>query len=96
MGEIVRLQKYIAMCGTASRRGAEALISDGKVTVNGNKIILLGGAKYSKVRYGCYNVMMPGAAGMYALSSDYMVNLFTEKAGCTDLAVAPFRELDVK
>lgn len=65
-------------------------------TVNGNKIILPGGAKYSKVRYGCYNVMMPGAAGMYALSSDYMVNLFTEKAGCSDLAVAPFRELDVK
>ena len=38
MGVIVRLQKYIAMCGTASRRGAEALISDGKVTVNGKEI----------------------------------------------------------
>ena len=26
MGEIVRLQKYIAMCGVASRRKAEELI----------------------------------------------------------------------
>lgn len=35
MGEIVRLQKYIAMCGVASRRKAEELISAGKVKVNG-------------------------------------------------------------
>ena len=38
MGEIVRLQKYMAMCGAASRRGAEEIISAGRVTVNGNKI----------------------------------------------------------
>ena len=30
-----RLQKYIAMCGVSSRRKAEQLILDGKVTVNG-------------------------------------------------------------
>lgn len=35
MGEIVRLQKYMAMCGTASRRGAEQIIADGRVCVNG-------------------------------------------------------------
>lgn len=38
MGETVRLQKYIAMCGVASRRNAEVLISEGKVSVNGKKI----------------------------------------------------------
>lgn len=38
MGEIVRLQKYIAMCGIASRRNAEILISEGKVSVNGKKV----------------------------------------------------------
>ncbi len=39
MGEIVRLQKYIAMCGVASRRNAENLIAEGKISVNGQKII---------------------------------------------------------
>lgn len=38
LGEIVRLQKYIAMCGEASRRKAEELISGGRVKVNGERI----------------------------------------------------------
>lgn len=38
MGEIVRLQKYIAMCGVASRRAAESLISEGRVKVNGKTV----------------------------------------------------------
>ena len=38
MGEIVRLQKYIAMCGAASRRGAEEHIANGRVRVN-DKIV---------------------------------------------------------
>lgn len=38
MGETVRLQKYMAMCGVASRRGAEAIIESGRVSVNGEKI----------------------------------------------------------
>lgn len=38
MGEIVRLQKYIAMSGKASRRGAEELINEGRVKVNGEKV----------------------------------------------------------
>ena len=42
MGEIVRLQKYIAMSGAASRRAAEALIDEGRVKVNGQKITAQG------------------------------------------------------
>ncbi|PLX26387.1 pseudouridine synthase [Candidatus Parcubacteria bacterium] len=36
MPELVRLQKHIADLGICSRRKAEVLIADGKVTVNGN------------------------------------------------------------
>lgn len=38
MGEIVRLQKYIAMSGIASRRAAESMIANGRVSVNGTQI----------------------------------------------------------
>ena len=34
----MRLQKYLAQAGVSSRRGAEALIADGRVTVNGQLI----------------------------------------------------------
>ena len=37
-----RLQKYIAECGVASRRAAEELIKNGKVTVNGKLITEMG------------------------------------------------------
>lgn len=37
MGEKIRLQKYMAECGVASRRASETLISSGKVLVNGTK-----------------------------------------------------------
>lgn len=40
--EKIRLQKYIAMCGVASRRKAEELISFGAVTVNGKTVSQLG------------------------------------------------------
>lgn len=38
MGETVRLQKYIAMSGIASRRAAENIIAGGRVSVNGEKV----------------------------------------------------------
>ena len=40
--EEMRLQKFLAECGIASRRKCEELILDGKVTVNGETITLLG------------------------------------------------------
>lgn len=56
MGEIVRLQKYIAMCGEASRRASEELIAAGKVKVNGCVITELG----TKVEIGADTVVLNG------------------------------------
>lgn len=54
MGEIVRLQKYIAMSGEASRRAAEAMIEAGRVKVNGEIITELG----TKVEIGADKVQL--------------------------------------
>jgi 23S rRNA pseudouridine2605 synthase len=56
MGEIVRLQKYIAMSGIASRRAAEAMIADGRVSVNGEKVSEQG----IKVEIGADKVAVDG------------------------------------
>lgn len=56
MGEIVRLQKYISMCGEASRREAEKLIADGKVCVNDKKTTEMG----IKVEVGADKVTLSG------------------------------------
>ena len=39
---IVRLNKYLSECGIASRRKADEIIYDGRVSVNGNLVIELG------------------------------------------------------
>ena len=39
---MLRLQKFLADCGVASRRGAEKLISDGKIKVNGETVREMG------------------------------------------------------
>jgi 23S rRNA pseudouridine2605 synthase len=56
MGEIVRLQKYIAMSGIASRRAAETMIADGRVSVNGKKVSEQG----IKVEIGADKVAVDG------------------------------------
>ena len=38
----MRLQKYIASCGIASRRKAEEMIADGRVEVNGKIVMEMG------------------------------------------------------
>ena len=40
--ELIRLNKYLAMCGVASRRKADELIQQGRVEVNGKVITQLG------------------------------------------------------
>lgn len=42
MGEEVRLQKYLARAGVASRRASEDLIREGRVSVNGSIVTELG------------------------------------------------------
>ncbi len=42
MAELMRLQKYIALCGVASRRAAEDMITAGCVMVNGHTVTELG------------------------------------------------------
>ena len=56
MGEIVRLQKYIAMSGKASRRAAEELITSGHIKVNDKTITELG----TKVEIGADIVKLDG------------------------------------
>lgn len=68
MGEIVRLQKYIAMCGTASRRAAEKLIEEGKVKVNGQKVTELG----TKVEIGADLVTVSGRVQKFEQKKYYI------------------------
>ena len=56
MGEIVRLQKYIAQSGAASRRHAEELIAEGRVKVNGKTVTEFG----VKVEIGADSVELDG------------------------------------
>jgi 23S rRNA pseudouridine2605 synthase len=56
MSEPLRLQKYIALCGLASRRRAEEMIRQGRVTVDGEKISDMG----SKIIPGLQEVRLDG------------------------------------
>ena len=40
--EELRLQKYLAQCGVSSRRGAEQIIQEGRVTINGTVVTEMG------------------------------------------------------
>ena len=69
MGEIVRLQKYIAMCGAASRRGAEELIEKGRVNVNGKTVREMG----VKVEIGADKVELSGEPLHYNNKNYYIM-----------------------
>jgi 23S rRNA pseudouridine2605 synthase len=56
MSEPLRLQKYLAQCGLASRRRAEEMIRQGRVTVDGTKVMDMG----SKVIPGLQEVCLDG------------------------------------
>jgi len=78
----VRLNKYIASCGAASRRGADDLISSGRVTVNGivpetmgfdvdenHDIVCLDGVTLSLVQEKIY-IMLNKPAGYLSACAD--------------------------
>jgi len=35
---LIRINKYLSMCGVSSRRGAETMITEGRIKVNGRKV----------------------------------------------------------
>ena len=39
---MIRLQKYMALCGVSSRRAAEKMIAEGRVSVNGDVVTEMG------------------------------------------------------
>ena len=49
--EPVRLNKFIADCGVCSRRQADALIEEGRVTVDGDKAVM--GQKVTSMQRIC-------------------------------------------
>jgi len=57
MSEPLRLQKFLAQCGLASRRSAEEMIRQGRVTVDGIKITDMG----MKITPGMQAVCLDGA-----------------------------------
>lgn len=62
MTEKVRLQKYLASCGVASRRKAEEYIGNGRVSVNGLTVTSMGekiNPKTDKVQFDGKEVLPP-------------------------------------
>ena len=79
-----------------------SLIENATVADN---VILIPNGCYEKVRYACYNVMMPTATEAsrwegkpfhVTYNSEQRVNLYSKKDGCSDLAITPFIGMDVK
>ncbi|MBU2524298.1 rRNA pseudouridine synthase [Patescibacteria group bacterium] len=66
----MRLQKYLAMCGVASRRRAEELILDGRVEVNGVVADVLG----TKVDEEVDEVFLDGEVVRFERKVYYMLN----------------------
>lgn len=66
----IRLQKYIADCGITSRRKAEIMIREGRVTINGDVVTELG----TKVNIGNDIVMVDGhLADLAAVEPIYLM-----------------------
>ncbi len=79
----IRLQLYLARCGVASRRAAEFIITDGRVTVNG-KVVTVQGTKVIPSDVVCVdgNVVTPEEVKRYVLlykPAGYVCSLNDEK-----------------
>lgn len=71
----IRLQKYMADCGVASRRQSEAMIAKGRVAVNGVIVRELG----TKVEPGIDSVSVDGK--VIAVENNYLFYMFNKPAG---------------
>ena len=80
--EPMRLQKYLAQCGVASRRAAEKLIAEGHVSVNGTVVTEMGVKVTGKER-----ILVDGKPvkqyifrqNYYWMASNNPVNLFDSR-----------------
>jgi 23S rRNA pseudouridine2605 synthase len=75
MGTSVRLQRYLASAGVAARRKAEALITAGRVKVNGTVVTVLG----TKVDPDHDQIEVDGEA---VVAHDYFYVLFNKPKDC--------------
>ena len=71
----IRLQKYMADCGVASRRQSETMIAQGRVTVNGDVVRELG----VKVLPGVDKVAVDGKE--IAVQDEYLFYMFNKPVG---------------
>lgn len=65
----MRLQKLLSMAGIASRRASEQLITDGRVTVNGNTVTTLG----AKATPGVDDIRVDGRRLKFAAQARYIL-----------------------
>lgn len=71
----IRLQKYMADCGVASRRQSEIMIARGRVSVNGEIVRILG----TKVIPGVDVVRVDGKS--ISVQEEYLFYMFNKPAG---------------
>ncbi|MBD3170169.1 MAG: pseudouridine synthase [candidate division Zixibacteria bacterium] len=71
MADKIRLNSYIAKCGICSRREADTIISDGRVSVNGKTVSELGvkvDPKRDRVSVDEKQISLPGGNSYYILN----------------------------
>ncbi len=78
MDESVRLNKYVALCGICSRRDADKLIADGRITVNGN--IATAGIRVGKDDVVCLD------GNTISIQKEHVVIVYNKPVGvvCTE------------
>ncbi len=78
MDESVRLNKYVALCGICSRRDADKLIAEGRITVNGD--VATAGVRVSKEDVVCLD------GNRIGIQSEHVVIAYNKPVGvvCTE------------
>lgn len=89
MAELLRLQKYMADCGVASRRAAEEMILDGRVRVNQKTVTELG----TKVNPDCDKVTVDGKMIHHGKKKYYI--MLNKPVGYISSAKDPFERKTV-
>lgn len=104
----MRINKYIAMCGVSSRRGAEELVTSGKIKVNGkvittlateineeNDTVILDGSKISPVTHKIYAMFNKPKGCICTLKDDLGRKTIMDYLTCFgDKKVFPVGRLD--